>query len=91
MNEYIKKEELLTILNALPISEFNGIEMYPKNQVLEAVTSLSASKITTKMRRNYCSQVYCQHCNQVVALPCWEVEHLGHCPHCGLEIDECVF
>lgn len=91
MNEYVQKEELIAIIKALPVAEFNGIEMCPKNRILKAIEFLPTSKITTKMRRNYYSQVYCQSCNQVIPLPCWEVEHLGNCPHCGLEIEECIF
>lgn len=91
MNEYVKKEELIAIIKALPVADFNGVEMCPKNRILKAIEFLPASKITTKMRRNYYSQVYCQSCNQVIPLPCWEVEHLGNCPHCGLEIEECIF
>ena len=48
MNEYIKREELLSILNTLPISEFNGIEMYPKNQVLSAYFYVFKAKIFYK-------------------------------------------
>lgn len=91
MNEYVKKEELVAIINALPITDFNGVELFSKNRVLKAIEFLPVSKITTKMRRNYYSQVYCQSCNQVIDLPCWEVEHLGNCPHCGLEIEDCIF
>lgn len=91
MNEYVKKEELVAIINALPIADFNGVELFSKNRVLKAIEFLPVSKITTKMRRNYYSQVYCQSCNQVIDLPCWEVEHLGNCPHCGLEIEDCIF
>ena len=91
MEGYVKKEELVAIINALPVADFNGVELFSKGRVLKAIEFLPVSKITTKMRRNYYSQVYCQNCNQVIDLPCWEVEHLGNCPHCGLEIDECVF
>jgi predicted RNA-binding Zn-ribbon protein involved in translation (DUF1610 family) len=91
MNEYIKKEELVAIINALPVTDVNGVKLFPKNRVLKVIEFLPTSKITTKMRRNYYSQIYCQSCNQVINLPCWEVEHLGNCPHCGLEIEEYIF
>lgn len=91
MNEYVKKEELISIIKALPVAEFNDVEMCSKKRVLSAIEFLPTSKITTKMRRNCFSQVYCQSCNKTISLPCWEVEHLGNCPHCGLEIDEFVF
>jgi predicted RNA-binding Zn-ribbon protein involved in translation (DUF1610 family) len=91
MNEYIKKEELISIIQALPVAEFNGVDMCSKKRVLKAIEVLPISKIFTKVRRNRFSQVYCQSCNQIINLPCWEVEHLGNCPHCGLEIEECIF
>ncbi len=91
MEGYVKKEELVAIINALPVADFNGVELFSKSRVLKAIEFLPVSKITTKMRRNYYSQVYCQSCNQVIDLPCWEVEHLGNCPHCGLEIETCIF
>ena len=91
MDEYIKKAELISMIQALPVAEFNDVAVCSKHRVLEAIDFLPVTKITTKMRRNYYSQIYCQSCNQVINLPCWEVEHLGNCPHCGLEIDECVF
>lgn len=91
MDEYIKKETLLSIIEHLPVAEFNGVTMYSKKRILKAIDIIPSTRITTKMRRNYCSQVYCQSCNQVIPLPCWEVEHLENCPHCGLEIEECIF
>lgn len=91
MDEYINKEQLVSMIKALPIAEFNGVEMCSKKRILSVIETLSPTHITTKMRRNHYSQVYCQSCNQIISLPCWEVEHLGNCPHCGLEIEECIF
>lgn len=91
MDEYIKKAELISIIQALPVAELNGAQVCSKHRVLEAIDFLPVTKITTKMRRNHLSQVYCQSCNKIISLPCWEVEHLGNCPHCGLEIEECIF
>ena len=91
MDEYIKKAELISMIQALPVAELNSAPVCSKHRVLEAIDFLPIVKITTKMRRNYLSQVYCQSCNKIISLPCWEVEHLGNCPHCGLEIEECIF
>ena len=91
MNEYISKHELLAMIEALPVADMNGVDVCSKHRILQTIMTLPVFKMTTKMRRNYFSQVYCQSCNKVIALPCWEVEHLGHCPHCGLEIDEYIF
>ncbi len=33
MNEYIEKEELIAIIEALPVTNFNGVEMCPKNHI----------------------------------------------------------
>lgn len=30
MNEYVQKEELIAIIKALPVADFNGVEMCPK-------------------------------------------------------------
>ena len=91
MNEYVDKEQLIAIIKALPVVDFNEVEMCSKKRVLKAIEVLPTTTHTTKMRRNQFSQVYCQSCNKIISLPCWEVEHLRHCPHCGLEIEECIF
>ena len=91
MDEYIKKAELISMIQALPVAELNGISVCSKHRVLAAIEVLPTTTHKTKMRRNQFSQVYCQSCSKIISLPCWEVEHLGNCPHCGLEIEECIF
>jgi hypothetical protein len=89
---YINKEEAINIISALPIADFNGIEMYPKKRVLKALESLPETQITTKLRRDMFSQIYCQNCENIIKMDARKIKsYLTHCPHCDLRIIEFKF
>ena len=56
---YINKEEAINIISALPIADVNGVEMCSKKRVLKALEFLPETQITTKLRRDMFSQIYC--------------------------------
>jgi hypothetical protein len=91
MSEYVKKEELVAIIKALPIADINGVELFSKNRILKTIEFLPVSKITTKLRRNRFSQIYCQNCEGIIPMSSTAAEQLTHCPHCELPIKECKF
>jgi hypothetical protein len=91
MSEYVKKEELVAIIKALPIADINGVELFSKNRILKTIEFLPVSKITTKLRRNRFSQIYCQNCEGIIPISSTAAEQLTHCPHCELPIKECKF
>ena len=91
MNEYVKKEELVAIIKALPIADINGVELFSKNRILKTIEFLPVSEITTKLRRNRFSQVYCQNCESIIPMSSTAAEQLTHCPYCELPIKECKF
>lgn len=91
MNEYVKKEELVTIIKALPIADINGVELFSKNRILKIIEFLPVSEITTKLRRNRFSQIYCQNCEGVISMSSTAARQLTHCPYCELPIKECKF
>jgi hypothetical protein len=91
MNEYVKKEELVAIIKALPVANISGVELFTKNRILKTIEFLSVSEITTKLRRNRFSQVYCQNCEGIIPMSSTAAEQLTHCPHCELPIKECKF
>lgn len=91
MNEYVKKEELVAIIKALPVADINGVGLFSKNRILKAIEFLPASEITTKLRRNRFSQVYCQNCEGIIPMSSTVARQLTHCPHCELPIKECKF
>jgi hypothetical protein len=91
MSEYVKKEELVAIIKALPVTNINGVELFTKNRILKIIEFLPMSEITTKLRRNRFSQVYCQNCEGIIPISSTAAEQLTHCPHCELPIKECKF
>lgn len=88
---YINKEEAINIISALPIADFNGIEMCSKKRVLKALEFLPETQITTKLRRDMFSQIYCQSCEKIIPIDARKVKALTYCPHCGLKISEFKF
>ena len=52
MDEYIKKETLLSIIRQLPVTEFENVIMLPKKRILKAIDIVPPTYITTKLRRN---------------------------------------
>jgi redox-regulated HSP33 family molecular chaperone len=88
---YINKEEAINIIRALPIADFNGIEMCSKKRILKAFEFLPETQITTKLRRDMFSQIYCQSCEKIIPIDARKVKALTYCPHCGLKISEFKF
>ena len=89
---YINKEEAINIIRALPIADYNGIEMCSKKRVLKALDFLPETQITTKLRRDMFSQIYCQSCEKIIKMDARKIKsYLTHCPHCGLRISEFKF
>jgi hypothetical protein len=91
MNEYIKKETLLSIVERLPVAEFNGVTMLSKKRILRTIEGVPSTYITTKLRRNRFSQIYCQNCEDIIPMSSTAARLLTHCPHCELPIKECKF
>lgn len=91
MDEYIKKETLLSIIGRLPVAEFNGVTMCSKKRILRTIEGIPFTYITTKLRRNRFSQVYCQNCEGIISMSSTAAEQLTHCPYCELPIKECKF
>ena len=91
MNEYIKKETLLSIIGKLPVAEFNGVTMCSKKRILRTIEGVPSNYITTKLRRNRFSQIYCQNCEGIISMSSTAAEQLTHCPYCELPIKECKF
>lgn len=88
---YINKEEAINIIRALPVADFNGIEMCSKKRILKALDFLPETQITTKLRRDRFSQIYCQSCEKIIKMNARKVKALTYCPHCGLKISEFKF
>ena len=89
---YINKDEAINIIKALPVAEFHGVEMFSKKRVLKALEILPNTCITTKLRRDIYSQIYCQNCDNIIKMDARKVKSsLTHCPHCGLRIVEFKF
>ena len=91
MNEYIRKETLLSIIGKLPVAEFNGVTMFSKKRILRNIEGAPFTYITTKLRRNRFSQIYCQNCEGIIPMSSTAARQLTHCPHCELPIKECKF
>lgn len=91
MDEYIKKETLLSIIGRLPVAEFNGVTMCSKKRILRTIEGVPSTYITTKLRRNRFSQIYCQNCEDIIPMSSTAARLLTHCPHCELPIKECKF
>ena len=91
MNGYINKEQVMSMIESLPVAEFNGVKMFSKKRVLKALDFTKPFYLTTKMRRNRNSEIFCQCCENIINLPAYEVEKLDRCPHCDLLILECKF
>lgn len=88
---YISKEEAINIISTLPIADFNGVEMCSKKRVLKALEFLPETQITTKLRRDMFSQIYCHSCEKIIPIDAIKVKALTYCPHCGLKISEFKF
>lgn len=88
---YINKEAAINIIKALPVAELNGVEMCPKKRILKTLSFLPEAQFTTKLRRDYYSQIYCQNCDKIIPLDAIKVKTLSYCPHCGLKISEFKF
>ena len=91
MDEYIKKETLLSIIRQLPVAELENVIMLPKKRILKAIDIVPPTYITTKLRRNRFSQIYCQNCESIIPMSSTAAEQLTHCPYCELPIKECKF
>ena len=88
---YINRDEAINIIKALPVAEFNGVEMFSKKRVLKALEILPDTCITTKLRRDMFSQIYCQSCEKIIPIDAIKVKALTYCPHCGLKISDFKF
>lgn len=88
---YINKDEAINIIKALPVAEFNGVEMFSKKRVLKALEILPYTCITTKLRRNRYSQIYCQNCENIIPVNTITAQELDNCPFCCLPIKEYKF
>ena len=76
---YINKEEAINIISALPIADFNGVEMCSKKRILKALEFLPETQITTKLRRNMFSQIYCQSCEKIISIDAIKAKALTYC------------
>ena len=89
--EYIGKETAINIIKKLPSAEINGVEMCSKKRIIKILDFLPTKEITTKMRRDFYSQIYCQSCEHIIPMDAIKVKLIERCPYCGLKIDEFKF
>lgn len=87
----INREQAIAMVEALPVAEINGAVLVPKKRIINILEFLPTQKITTNLRRNRNSEVFCQNCEGFIHMSTEEAAKLTYCPHCGLEIVACKF
>ena len=85
---YLNKATLTEMIKKLPITEDGLIS---KERVLKCIDFLPEEEITTKLRRNRNSEIYCQSCESIIRLSALDAALLAQCPFCELKIKECKF
>ena len=92
--EYIEKESLLHVISELPVTEFNGVELYPAERIKKVIQFLPTRNEFPKSRTDFLyygvghakhneDYIFCKECNKGVVTYSYLMDNIEFCPYCG--------
>ena len=95
--EYIEKDSLKNAINQLPVTEFNGIKLYPAERVKkvidffpirkeEDIYSRTTEFITDYKRDPDMNYAQCTTCREFIPTYARMMDYMEFCPYCGAKV-----